>query len=70
MAFSTQRDQTKLLMLIRRVTRGGRGEVYPILFQKLEKKALVLEKNALIMVIRGLNFSFEMQFLRVSRRKN
>ena len=55
----------------RRVTRGGRGgvEVSPALFQKLEKKALILGKNALNVVFYGLNFSFKMQFLRVSRNK-
>ena len=35
------------------VTRGGRGEVFPKLFQKLEKSALIWEKNALIVVIYG-----------------
>ena len=42
----------------------------PALFRKLEKSAQLLEKNALIVVIYGLNFSFKMQVLRVSRRKN
>ena len=55
----------------RRVTKGGRGrEFYLALFQKLGKSALILGKNDLIVVIHGLNFSFKMQFLRVSRRKN
>ena len=55
----------------RRVTRGGRGgEVSPALFQKLEKSALILGKNALIVVIYGLNFLFKMQFVRFSRRKS
>ena len=53
-----------------RVTRGGRGEVSPALFRNLEKSALILGKNALITVIYGLNFSFKMQLLRVSGRKN
>ena len=53
----------------RRVTRGGSGEVSPALFQKLEKSALILSKNALIVVISELNFSFKMQFLRISRKK-
>ena len=53
----------------RRVTRGGRGGVSPTLFQKLGKSALILGKNALIVVIYGLNFSIKMQFLRVSRKK-
>ena len=52
------------------VTTGGRGEVSPALFQKLEKSALILRKNALIVVIYGYNFSFKMRFLRVSREKN
>ena len=53
-----------------RVTRGGGGEVYPALFWNLEKSALIFDKNAQIVVIYVLNFSFKMQFLRVSRRKN
>ena len=52
-----------------RSQRGGRGEISPALFQKLEKSALILGKNALIIVIYGLNLSFKMQFLRVFRRK-
>ena len=49
----------------------GKGEeVFPALFQKLEKSALILRKNALIVIIFGLNYSFKMQFLRVSRRRN
>ena len=55
----------------KRVTRGGRGgEVYPSLFQNLGKSTLILGKNALIVVTYGLNFSFKMQFWRVSRRIN
>ena len=46
----------------------GAGFPYP--FSKIEKSALILGKNFLIVVIYGLNFSFKMQFLRVSRRKN
>ena len=46
------------------------GEVSPALFRKLEKSALIWGKNALIVVIYGLNFSFKMQFFRVSRQKN
>ena len=53
-----------------RVTRGERGEVSPALFRNLKKSALILGKNALITVIYGLNFSFKMQLLRVSGRKN
>ena len=41
------------LKVYRRVTRGGRGEVSPTLFQKLEKSALILGKNALIVSILG-----------------
>ena len=44
---------------------GGRGKVCPYLFQKLEKVALTLGKNALIVVSYGLNVSFDMYFLRV-----
>ena len=53
----------------RGVTRGGRGEVSPALFWKLEKSAPIWRKNALIVVIYGYNFSFKMRFLRVSRGK-
>ena len=42
------------------------GEVSPALFQKLEKKAPSLGKNALIVGINGLHFSCD---LRVFRRK-
>ena len=49
---------------------GEGGKVYPALFQKLKKSALILRKNVLIVVIYKLNFSFKMQSLRVSRRKN
>ena len=64
--------QKVLLYLSRRVTKGGRwwGEVSPTLFQKLEESTLILGKNVLIVVICRLNFSFKMQFLRVSKRKN
>ena len=41
------------LMINRCVTRGGMGEVFPKLFQKLEKSALIREKNGLIVVIYG-----------------
>ena len=57
----------------RRVTRGGQGvggDVSLALFQKLEKSVLILRKNALIWVIYGLYFSFKMEVLRGSRRKN
>ena len=54
---------------VRRVTRGGKGEVSPTLFQKLKKSVLILGKNALIEDIYGLNFAFKMQFLRVPRNK-
>ena len=56
---------------VRKYTGRG-GEVpplFPSFFRKLEKSALILEKNALIAVIYGLNFSFKVQFLRVSRTK-
>ena len=45
------------------------GEVSPALFQKLGKISLTLGKNTLITVIRVLNFSFKVQFKRVSRKK-
>ena len=48
------------------VTRGGRGEVSPALFRKLEKSALISRKNTLIVIIYGYNFSIKMKFLRVS----
>ena len=60
----------------RRVTRGGEKglgegeEVSSAFFQKLEKSAPFLGKNALIVVICGLTFSFKIQVLKVSRRKN
>ena len=44
----------------------GRGKVSPALFWKLKQSALILAKVTLIAVIYGLN----LQFLRVSRRKN
>ena len=34
--------QEKCLLVSRRITRGGRGEVSPALFRKLEKSALIL----------------------------
>ena len=49
---------------------GEWGEVSPALVKKLDKSALIWRKNALIVVIYGLNFSFKMQFLIVSRRKS
>ena len=61
---------SKYVLIFRRVTREGRGKVCPALFQELEESTLILGKNALIVVIYGLNFLFKMQFLRVSRRKN
>ena len=54
---------------MRRITRGGMGEVSPALFQKLGKISLTLGKNTLITVIRVLNFSFKVQFKRVSGKK-
>ena len=48
--------------LYRRVTREGRGEVSPALFQNLKKSALILGKNALTRFIYGFNFSFKMLF--------
>ena len=49
---------------------GGGGGL-PCPFSKIGKKnILFLEKITLIVVIYGLNFSFKIQFLRASRRKN
>ena len=42
----------------------------PTLFRKLEKISLIFRKNSLIVAIYELNFSFEIQLLRVFRRKN
>ena len=49
---------------------GEVGEVSPALSWKLGKSALILRKSVLILVIFGLNFSFKMQFLSLSSRKN
>ena len=48
----------------RHVTRGGRGgwKVSHVFFQNLKKNVLVLEKNALVRFIYGLNFSFKVPF--------
>ena len=43
--------------------------LFAALFQKLEKSALIFGKNFPIGVIYGLNVSFKMQLLRVSRVK-
>ena len=48
----------------------GKGGGLPCPFLKIEKKCPNFGKNAQIVVIYGLNLSFKMQFLRVSRRKN
>ena len=54
----------------KRVTRGGEEGRSPLpIFQNLEKSILILGKNALIVVIYGLNFSFKIQFLKVFRIK-
>ena len=48
---------------------GGRGRgVSPALFRKLEKRAPISRKNALI-VVSVINVSFKMKCLRVSRPK-
>ena len=44
------------------VTTGRKGEISPVLSQKLEKSSLISEKNALIVAICWLNFSFKMHF--------
>ena len=54
----------------RRVTRGGRGEVSPALFEKLEKSTLICGNKCPNCGHLWVKFSFKMQFLRVSRRKN
>ena len=60
----------------RQVTRKGEGSEdshsapAPTLFRKLEKISLIFRKKSLIVAIYELNVSFEMQLLRVSRRKN
>ena len=47
---------------LRCVTRGGRGEVSPALFEDLKKSALNLGENVLTRFIYGFNFSFKMLF--------
>ena len=54
----------------RRVTRGGRGVGLPCPFSKIGKNCPNFGGNVVIAVIYWLNFSFKVQFLRVSRRKN
>ena len=54
----------------RRVTRWGRGRGLPCPFSKIGKKCPNLGKNTLIAVFYRSNFSFKMQFLRVSRQKH
>ena len=48
---------------------GKGAEVSFAFYWKLEKRTLILEKNVLIVVIYGLNFSFQVQFLWVSDGK-
>ena len=55
--------------IIRRVTRGGGGRSLLPFFENLKKCPNFFGGNALIEVIYGLNFSFKMQFSRVSKRK-
>ena len=50
--------------------RGEGGESLPCPFSKIGRKCPNLGKYALIVVIYGLNFSFKMQFFRVSRKKD
>ena len=54
----------------RRVTRAGRGEVSPALFENWKKSALIQRKHALTVVIYAYIFSIKMKFLRVSRGKD
>ena len=49
---------------------GGKGEVSSSLSLKLEESALILGKSVLILIIYRSNFSFKMQFLSFSWRKN
>ena len=57
---------------LRRVTKVGEGMGLGLLhpFLRIRKIFPNFGENALIVVIYELNFSFKMQFLRVSRRKN
>ena len=58
-------------MMMMHVTRVREtGEVSPVFYKKLEKRVLILGRNALIAAISGLNFPFKMQFVRVPSRKN
>ena len=54
----------------RLVIRGGRGEVSPAVFQKLEKSALICGKICPDCGNLWIKFLFKMQFLRVSRQEN
>ena len=54
----------------RRVTRGGRREVSPALFQNLKKSVLILGKNALTRFIYGFYFSFKMLVLAYIGKKS
>ena len=47
----------------------GRGGGFPCPFSKMGKKCPNWRKNSLIVAIYGYNFSFKMNFLRVSRGK-
>ena len=58
-----------IIIVFRRVTRGGGGDVSPAPFRKLEKSALIWRKHSLIALIYGYNVSFKMKLLRVSRGK-
>ena len=60
----------KTLIAVRCVTRGGEGgEDSPAPFQKLEKSALILEKNALIVSILGLISHFKCGFKSFQEKK-
>ena len=67
--FSQQRKYI-LSYYYRRVTIWRRGRGLSHTFFKIGRKCLILRKSVLILVIFGLNFSFKMQFLSFSRRKN
>ena len=66
----SQQTYSALSYCYRCVTKGKRGEISPVLSRKLEKSSLIFGKNALIVAIYGLNFSFKIHFLSYSRRKN
>ena len=67
---SNKMKHNSICSIRRRVTIGGRGEVSSALLQKLEKSDLICGKKCPDGGHLWVKFSFKMQFLRVSRRKN